>query len=272
VSGRRRKPKHAEHENEERWLLTYSDMITLLVAFFMMMYSMSVLNLEKFKQAAIGIRSGFNGPEKGDKTKGESIIEKGNPPVVVPGLPSVMPQSATAGERAEKRARARAEQKERQEKQIARARRIGELTAKINERLAAVSGVKSSAKVSSESKGVAIELVGDLIFFPRGTAELSEDAKKILTAVAGILSEVANEISAEGHAASTPDSGFAGSWELSTARATKVVKFLLAAGRIDPKRVSVTGYGEYRPLAAKTQTESVATVRNDLVRIFIYQD
>lgn len=258
--------------------MTYSDMITLLVAFFMMMYSMSVLNLEKFKQAAIGIRSGFNGSEMGDKRAGESLIEKGNPPSVKLQLPEVAPKPAT---KPEKKTSSSGEKKtrssgfppggDRSEKQSERAKRIGELTSKINQRLAAVAGAKSAARVLPENKGVAIELVGDLIFFPQGSAELSEEAKKILTAVAGVLCDLPNEVSAEGHADALPESGFS-SWELSTSRATQVIKFLLKAGNIDPKRVSVTGYGKYRPVSAKTKVEPAATIRNDLVRIFIYQD
>lgn len=273
MSGRRKK-KHGEHENAERWLLTYADMITLLVAFFMMMYSMSVINLEKFKQAAIGIRSGFNGMAAKDKQSGESIIEKGTDvPVPLDPLPLVVQKKKERGEgaggpaAAERRAAA---VREREEKQELRARRIGELTEKINRKLAALTGAKASTRVRSESKGVAIELVGDLVFFPRGTAELSEDAKKILTAVANILSAVPNEISAEGHANSAPDFS---SWELSTARATRVVKFLLQAGQIDPRRVSVTGYGEYRPVSQKEFSKALPDgAGNDLVRIFIYQD
>ncbi len=61
----RRKVEHGSHPGLERWLLTYADMITLLMAFFIMMYSMSVLNLAKFRQAAISIRSGFGGMMKG---------------------------------------------------------------------------------------------------------------------------------------------------------------------------------------------------------------
>jgi chemotaxis protein MotB len=268
MSGRGRKRKKHEEENQERWLLTYADMITLLVAFFMMMYSMSVLNLEKFKQAAIGIRSGFNGEALKENQAGESIIEKGSAPAVAPELPKVLALPEKKSDESGNRARQLKQQRE--ERQTLRAKRIGELTEKINQRLASLTGATHSTRVLPEAKGVAIELVGDLVFFPRGSAELSADAKKILGAVANVLSDVPNEISAEGHANSAPPSG---SWELSTTRATKVVKFLLQAGKIDPRRVSVTGYGEYRPLAGK----NLATIppkhsANDLVRIFIYQD
>ena len=66
---RKKEPEAEEHENSERWLLTYADMITLLVAFFIMMYAMSVVNLKKFHDVAISIRSGFGGPFGGERGK-----------------------------------------------------------------------------------------------------------------------------------------------------------------------------------------------------------
>ena len=84
---RRRKGGHAEgHGNSERWLLTYADMITLLTAFFILMYSMSVMNLTKFQQVAIAIRSGFGGQLQG----GGSVL---NPaPGMMNAKPNVIPE------------------------------------------------------------------------------------------------------------------------------------------------------------------------------------
>lgn len=268
MSGRRKRKKE-EHENAERWLLTYADMITLLVAFFMMMYSMSVINLEKFKQAAIGIRSGFNGPTLQGKESGDSIIEKGyrpllvdNPkPVVVPTKEPLISEPRSINPVP---AKSRAQE--------ARARRVGALMEKINRSLAGAASSKST-RVVAENKGVSIELIGDMIFFPKNSTELSEEAKRVLRAVSLILGQVPNEISVEGHTSSTDKAGgYSTSWELSTARATGVVKFILSvANNIDPRRIGVTGYGEYRP-APGNKSKSAPSPNNDRVRVFIYQD
>jgi chemotaxis protein MotB len=272
MSGRRHRKKAHEEENAERWLLTYADMITLLVAFFMMMYSMSIINLEKFRKAAIGIRSGFNGVSLQDKSGGESIIEKGTRNDIAPAPPALLVarpdlKAEAAAERNRMAAAVHTKLVE------ARNRRIHELTDKFNEKMAVATNHGKLAKIVATNKGVAIEMVGDLIFFPKGTAQLSDEAKKVLRAIVDVLTSVPNEISVEGHtsAGKTAGTTFLDNWELSTSRATAVVKFLLTAGTIDPKRISVTGYGEYRPLV-KEEPGAVGIEHNDRVRVFIFQD
>jgi len=285
MSAHRKKKKAHEEENSERWLLTYADMITLLVAFFMMMYSMSVMNLEKFRKAAIGIRSGFNGITLQDKSGGESIIEKGSKSDITPPSPSLLVKppdlkAEVAAERnratAAKAAAERSRQAALHTKLVeAHNQRIHELTKKFNEKMAAATHNGKLARVVATNKGVAIEMVGDLIFFPQGTAQLSEEAKKILKAMVDVLTSVPNEISVEGHTSAgkgkMAGTTFIDNWELSTQRATAVVKYLLGQGTIDPKRISVTGYGEYRPLV-KEEPGAAGVEHNDRVRVFIFQD
>ncbi|MCD4813478.1 OmpA family protein [bacterium] len=271
-----RKKKHEEEENAERWLLTYADMITLLVAFFMMMYSMSVINLEKFKAAAIGIRSGFNGPSIGKKQSGDSMIERGvshrpMPQVDIMAMPpisqksQVVPQGKIAKRAGNRKTGMTAAQR--------RAKRVDKLSGKINKSLVGVTQ-GDAARVVRERKGVSIELVGDLIFFPKGTAQLNDEAENILLAVSGVLSSLANEVSIEGYTSPFTQEGnshFRNSWELSTARAMAVVNFLMEGKKINPARVSVTGFGQYRP-EKNSRGTTVAKNRDDRVRIFIYQD
>jgi len=271
-----KKKKHEEEENAERWLLTYADMITLLVAFFMMMYSMSVLNLEKFKAAAIGIRSGFNGPSLGKKHSGDSMIEKGlsrrlDPELGVVIVPPAKPRTTFVKRKSgvkrplSKKYKPTAAQR--------RAQRVQRLTKEINCSLMGVAQGEA-ARVVAERTGVAIELIGDLIFFPKGTAHLSEEAKDILRAVISVLSVLDNEISVEGYTSKfeASEAGeFSNSWELSTARAMAVVNFMMESGKINPKRISITGFGQFRPIRKKNKTTAKID-ENDRVRIFIYQE
>lgn len=303
-----RKKKKEEEESEERWLITYADMITLLVAFFMMMYSMSVVNLEKFKKAAIGIRSGFNGsiPDGKPHKAGDSLIETGAPsafipkPVIaiVPGKGADKPEKEMTKSKKSKAAAATGDKKGSGAKAgkgagkgsgsgapkltaaQMRAKRVGALTDKINRQLEPVAGKGSkAAQVVSEKKGVAIELMGDMIFFPSDSAKLNEEAKAILDAVVGVLEKVPNEISVEGHTSkyeTWENSPFSNSWELSTARAMAVVTYFMNSQKIKPNRISVTGYGQYRPLdkngQGKQAQPTAVPVKNDRVRVFIYQD
>jgi chemotaxis protein MotB len=241
-------------------------MITLLVAFFMMMYSMSVLNMEKFKQAAVAIRSGFNGPAFDGKDSGDSIIEKSVAQVVAPQLETLI--APPDFEKSKTIVQPRQVRKRPGPTTVtSRAKRVAELVEKINLGLQQISPGKT-VKVIGEKKGVAVELIGEPIFFPKNTAQLSPHAKIMLSSLARILSNLPNEISVEGHSSlqeAKPGSPFPNSWELSTARGTTVVEYLLSAANIDPKLVSVTGYGHYRPSAAKEED-------NNRVRVFIYQE
>lgn len=277
------KRKHKEEEeNQERWLLTYADMITLLVAFFMMMYSMSVINLEKFRKAAIGIRSGFNGPALDSKNNGDTLLEKSERQAVVAkveafvppreiarGPEMLRPQPVRALPHAIPKSAAPAKQVKKKPGKpvVTRADRVADLVKKINQSLGAIQPGKT-VKVIGETRGVAIELIGEPIFFPKDTAQLSAEAKRLLNSLAKILSSLPNEISVEGHASwfeAPQGAPFSNSWELSTARGTTVVEYLLRSGNINPKLVSVTGYGHYRP-------ESERHKDNDRVRIFVYQE
>jgi chemotaxis protein MotB len=290
---RRRKKGHEEEANEERWLLTYADMITLLVAFFMMMYSMSVLNLEKFKKAALGIRSGFNGsvPEGKDAKAGDSIVERGSPkafipkPVIaiVPGKGVEKKHKEGKGDAAHKRGyrvvRSKPIGPPTPTAAQLRAQRVGALTAKLNKQLEGLVGKGKAAQIIGENKGVAIELIGDMIFFPKDSAHLSGKAKKILDVVVSILSTLPNEISVEGHTSkyvTWQNSPFANSWELSTARAMAVVTYFMQTHKIQPARISVTGYGQYRPLHERSKNKGSNAAseinKDDRVRVFIYQD
>ncbi|MEW6517319.1 MAG: flagellar motor protein MotB [candidate division FCPU426 bacterium] len=271
MSGRKHKE---EEENQERWLLTYADMITLLVAFFMMMYSMSVLNLEKFKAAAMGIRSGFNSPAMGLKHTGDSLLEKGASTQVQPKIE--LPVEPPPSMRTETRPPQPAPSARRQgvPPQPTRSERVQRLVAELNRSLTGVTR-GSAARVTAEKSGVAIELMGDLIFFPTGSAELSAEARNILLAVSGALRPLPNEISVEGytgHFEAAPSNPFTSSWELSAARAVAVIKFLTEKTNISPGRISLTGYGQYRTRPVGPAAVPRPNMPNDLVRIFIYQD
>jgi chemotaxis protein MotB len=301
MSRRHKKKHHEEEENQERWLLTYADMITLLVAFFMMMYSMSVINLEKFKAAAMGIRSGFNGPIINEKKSGDSMINQGTKTVPLAQVNILDPLKKPRTDKGTKedtglgmglgligqpgkgggRGTASANQAmgEQAGKELTpgqlRAKRVGELTQKIATRLKTIQGIGKLVKVTPRNKGVAIELMGDLIFFPKQSAFLSDKAREILSQVAVILAEIPNEVSVEGHTGKfgADNSAFESSWELSTARGTAVVKFLLKKADIHPQRVSITGYGQFRPLAegARPNPTIPPDQQLDRVRVFIYQ-
>ncbi len=215
-------PGGGGHDNagSMRWLLTYADMITLLMAFFIMMYSMSVLNLQKFREVAFSIRSGFGGPVEGGPgmlnfpqrkdslTPNLGDISESSGPGALPGVAQEM------------------------------------------ERYIREHGLSQMVRMRVEERGLVVSLVTDQVLFDIGRAQLRPRAKQILQKVAQLLRDLPNDIAVEGHTCDLPirTPQFPSNWELSTARATTVVRFLIEQAGIAPRRVSASGYADSRPL------------------------
>jgi chemotaxis protein MotB len=214
----RKKKGHAEaHDNAERWLLTYADMITLLVAFFVMMYSMSVLNLAKFHQVAISIKSGFGGTVSG---AGHSVLEQsggeGRKPTILPEMNPAQPAAIA-----------------KQIRHYIRERKL-----------------EKDLRVKVTERGVVVTIVTDDMLFPKGEADVTPGTARLLDKVSSIIAKTSNLIRVEGHTDDLPinTTRFPSNWELSTSRATTVVRYLIEHDRIDPARISAAGYADSRPL------------------------
>ena len=215
----RRKGKDAGHDDRERWLLTYADMITLLMAFFIMMYSMSVLNLAKFRNVAISIRSGFGGVSKG---QGRSILGSSG---VFAAKPSPI-EGDTAGVswKVIKPLVDYAQKDELAEKTIS---------------------------LKEDERGLVITLLSDHTLFDTGTAEVRPDAYPVLDRIAEFIDKTANRIQVEGHTCDLPlrESRYRSNLELSIARAMTVLTYLERDKGLPMHRFSVAGHGSTRPIA-----------------------
>jgi chemotaxis protein MotB len=218
-----RKRKHDEHENLERWLLTYADLITLLLAFFIVMYSMSKVDAKKFGKMS----EALSGVLKG----GTVVIKRGDQVGTLPGGGVLS---------------------------------IGHLQS-IQESIKR--DLEKSGKdklISSEisERGLVIHIMESALF-KAGSADLEPKAKEILDLVALHIGNLPNHVRIEGHTDNRPikNTKYPSNWELSSARATEVVRFFTDGHGIDPKRVSALGYGEYRPMAANNTDENRAKNR-----------
>jgi chemotaxis protein MotB len=243
------------HDNEERWLLTYADMMTLLVAFFIMMYSMSVLNLAKFKQIALSIKSGFMGEMEGKK--GQAVINEDNNMSIQP----IVLTKSTADE-------------------SGGAKSMTNETSAVSANDAIFANLKKQLidlKISKKLQGlidiqqkegnIYIVIITDKIFFKPGDAVLTDPAKEILTDIGGMLKPLKNEVSVEGYTSVTPPakSLYRNNWELSAARAVSVISFFQSESKIEPARLSLTGYGQWRPVFGAKDTDE----KNDRVLIAV---
>jgi chemotaxis protein MotB len=210
----KRKKHHEENENAERWLLTYADLITLLLAFFIMMYVFSKKDAQKYDEVASHLKTIFSG--------GTGLAGKGS---VTATSPIDMPSKGASS---------------------------GEIKRQLESELMDSNRNKSGGEnisVLSDERGVVIRVL-DKAFFDEGKAELKDGAKGALDKIVPIIKGVDNHVRIEGHTDNVPinTNEFKSNWELSVRRATEVVRYFVEKRGLPPERISATGYAEYRPI------------------------
>jgi|LSQX01.1.fsa_nt_gb chemotaxis protein MotB len=212
------------------WMVTYGDMVTLLLCFFVLLYSYSVIDIQKFQQIFASIQLTFLGQE--------GILEQTPDP-----NPDVTPVEPDPEDN------------------------INLTYAAVKEYLRQ-QGLEDTISARLEDRGVILE-IRDNILFDSGKADIKPEAAEVLRKVAGIIRSVPNQIIVEGHTDNVPINTprYPSNWELSVDRAVRVVRFLIANYHIAPERFLATGYGEYHPVADNSTVEGRA--RNRRVNIVI---
>lgn len=210
------------------WMTTYSDMVTLLLCLFVMLYAFSDVDEGKFG----GFIRGFQGAL--------GLLDGGT--VIQPVIESPIADFPT----------------DISPQEIAQMQEVyRELSQVVEQR-----GLSSSIQLEMEHRGVVLRF-SDRLFFDLGSAELKEESKAVLNEVAKVLKDLPNHIRIEGHTDNLPINNvrFPSNWELSTARATTVIRYLIEELGFAPDRLSAAGYGEYRPVADNSTAEGRAKNR-----------
>jgi len=249
--GRKRKPRAESHINHERWLVSYADFITLLFAFFTMLYAMSNVDAKKFNsmvqsmQAAFEMR-GYNG-RVGDDALGAEDKAGQATNVVVPPADKGLDLGKDGG--------------------VGKEATLAQLHEELNRRLSRQIA-RSLVDIERDPRGLVIS-IREAGSFTTGSAGLSPTALELMTQIGATLKDVHNAVRIEGHTDDVPihTVQFRSNWELSTARATTVVSFMLDQRYIEPTRLSAAGYAEFHPRAPNTSDATRA--RNRRVDIVI---
>lgn len=245
----RRRPEE-EHENHERWLVSYADFITLLFAFFVVMYAISSVNEGKYRVLSNSLVNAFK------NTTGQP---GGQPIAVIQGAPVLPPKPIAKPERLPDAKKADELKTERRSK----------MKNVADEIMVALQPLVAQGKVRllETSRGVTIE-INDSILFPAGQAKLQVASINAMMAIAQVLSSSDFPITIEGHTDNIPISTqqFPSNWELSAMRATTVLR-LFNEGGVGAERLTAIGYGETRPVETNTTIEGRA--RNRRVSILI---
>jgi len=221
----RRRAGNSKKPSHERWLITYSDMITLLMVFFIVMYAMSNIDAQKFRSIVEALSKALGG--------GDVILYSPGPSIVEEGIEEIMP-----GEDMQ---------------EVVRLQRIKSQLASLIEE----ENLSACVSVKSEERGIVVSFQ-DPVLFALGSAELTPKAKEILHKVGSMLLDIPNYIRVEGHTDDLPihTARYPSNWELSVARATSVVQELIHSLNFPPERLSAIGYGEYRPRVPNTSAEN----------------
>jgi len=281
---KRRRGGHGggEHGSDERWLLTYADMITLLMALFMVLFSISSVNISKYQVLQKSLKAAFSGAVL---PGGQSIMQSGStnapgshpPTTFVPAitavtqaqakqmLPSVNAQTAQAQQQfnsqvAQAMAVAAAAAREQNE--------LLKLKAKLDA-WAKAHGLTKYVQTLIDPRGLVIRIVTDKVLFDSGSADLRPTLVPLLDEIARLLNvDQLHPITVAGHTDNQPisTSRFPSNWELSVARAVSVVKFLNQHG-VSALRLSPSGYSYFHPIASNATPQGRA--RNRRVEIIL---
>ena len=223
--------RREEQKGGAPWLTTYGDMVTLLLTFFVLLYSFSTVDAQKFQSLAIALQGALG---------------------VLPGgqTVSVVPQPISGGANIPR-------------EELDQIRTIYEQM----QSFIAHGELSGTVDLIMEERGLVVRFA-ERAFFDLGKADLRPDTLSVLTKIAEVLRPLPNHVRVEGHTDNLPINTprFPSNWELSTARATSVIRYLIEEENLDPERLSAAGYGEYRPIDTNDTPEGRARNRRvDLV-------
>jgi chemotaxis protein MotB len=232
------KKKHEEHENHERWLVSYADFITLLFAFFVVMYSVSSVNEGKYRVLSDSLSSSFS------KTKavGDLSIMK---------LPVTKSKQIVVKERPKSKDNARSYLK------VANA--------------IATAKVPKGVKVTSTERGLSIRIADDTLF-SSGSSVINPQVQEFLDLITGLVRDLPNLIAVEGHTDNQPirTAEFPSNWDLSTARANALIRYFTEHHHLRSDRFSSTGFAGTRPIESNATVEGQASNRR--VELIVLRD
>jgi chemotaxis protein MotB len=264
--GRRGRGAHAEHENDERWLLTYADMITLLMALFMVLFSISSVNISKYQTLQQSLKAAFSGSIL---PGGRSIMQSGSQSTTahtpataeIPSLVPLNPVAAAkanpsiASSKANQSASLNSKQLEAALNSMSAALREQASLASLKQKLDAYAkehGLSHDVQTVIDRRGLVVRVLTDQLLFASGQGTLQAAGFPLLNEVAQLLNvDKSHPITVEGHTDNVPisSSQYPSNWELSTDRATTVVRYLIAKG-VNRERLGAVGYADLHPIAS----------------------
>ncbi len=260
--GRSRKGHDEEHENSERWMVTYADMLTLLLVLFIVLYAISEVNTSKFAELKSGLASAFKNGQPSVLTSGSGIVggESVSSNQIGASSPAINFNNAASTATTQSQSDSQAARRELDQ--------FSKIEAAIRASLHAKK-LDGSVSFSIDERGLVVTVVTNELVFAGNSAALEFNGSQILEAVAPPLRTIDNQIQVDGHTnqANVSTDPYPSGWELSSARASSVVRYLIQNDGISPSRLSAVGYSDQRPLVPPSDPTSI--VRNRRVDIVV---
>lgn len=262
---------HGAGEDEggaERWLVTYADMLTLLLVLFIVLFSMSVVNISKFEQLKVSLASAFGtGPKSvldgGNGIMNDTTSEQGQN-TIIPGTPADPMQQQAGKDQADVNTAVPADLNTLAQRQVDNFRKIEQ---DVNRALDKA-GMHGAVQFSMDRRGLVMTVVTNALVFGGNSAVLLPGGQKIMSVLSPELAQIPNRIEVNGYTNQLPASTYPypSGWELSSARASAVVRYL-AGHRVAEQRLSATGYNDLDPLIDPSDPKAAA--RNRRVDIVV---
>jgi chemotaxis protein MotB len=264
--GRRaKKHEEEEHENHERWLVSYADMVTLLMCLFIVLYAISQVDITKFTALSQGLSQGFGAPVTiiNDGAALETDTEDPLQPVQVQAQAAI---DGTDQTDAEKVAAAQVAEQQAQQTAAEATAAYDALAAARNALAAALAaaGYPDAATFKIDERGLVVHVVADQVLFDAEEADLRPEGKKVLDALGPTLKGLTEQLRVEGHANSLPvtrGGPWRSNWDLSAVRATTVLLHLTQSDGVPEGRMSATGYSDTRPLVPNSAPNAMSVNR-----------
>ena len=269
---RHKHEEHDEHVNHERWLVSYADMLTVLMALFIVLFALSQVDQLKFAQFKAGLTEGFS--TSNVVLSGEDGIneaQNGDDPIALEVFAGGDPMQPMSKQEIIEEAQQDADRDQSERDLDAAKKEVADYRGIIEriEAALAAQGNQDQVTYRITADGLIVGLVADNVFFANASADVEPTGLQVLDAIGPILASLPNDIAVQGHTNSLPLTGnsrYRDNWDLSSARANSVVTRFIGVHHLAGTRLSSTGYGQTRPLYPDGDPRALAGNRRvDLV-------
>ena len=281
---RRRHEEEESHGNHERWLVTYADMLTLLMVLFIVMFAISQVDQKRFDQLKTGLAAGFGQTSSPFQSDATSILDQPGRLTLAPVRPTIDGSTSTKDAQDQQQSQARSTvrtENQAYDEAVAEVQRLEALRRRIHAKLAA-RGLADDVEMAIDERGLRISLVSRHIVFHNDVADMTTRGRQVCDVLGPILRTLSNDFDIDGHTnqVKVKPKYYPTDWELSAARAVTVLRYLNEHTRVPAGHMQAVAFGHTKPLMDPALPHSqelnkrvdivvLSTAREDARKLFV---